>query len=141
VANSQQMPEPVQARAKGGPVLQPVVHPPLRPCQGRSCRRANRQDWLLFILIQSCKSQELRKKIFDLYINKVTLPNVLALARKYQSTEVACADKENISNIFIKKEKRGGKATPSRPVQQPQAMQCNGVFSFARSIVRRIHRH
>jgi hypothetical protein len=41
------------------------------------------RDWLLFILIQSCKSQELKKKIFDLDDNKVTLPNVLAQARKY----------------------------------------------------------
>jgi hypothetical protein len=39
------------------------------------------RDWLLFILIQSCKSQELKKKIFDLDDDEVTLPNVLALAK------------------------------------------------------------
>jgi hypothetical protein len=48
---------------------------------------------------------------------------VLALTRKYKSTEVACNDKDTINNIFVKKEKRGGKATPSQPVQQPQATQ------------------
>jgi hypothetical protein len=82
------------------------------------------RDWILFILIQSCKSQELKKKIFDLDDNKVTLANVLALARKYERTKVACAEKETISNIFVKKEsKQGGKATPSQPVQQLQATQ------------------
>jgi hypothetical protein len=81
------------------------------------------RDWLLFLLIQSCRSQELRKKVFDLDNNKIMLPNLLAQARKYKSTEIACADKETINNIFIKKEKRGGKATPSQPVQQPQATQ------------------
>jgi hypothetical protein len=38
---------------------------------------------------------------------------VLALARKYKSTEVACNDKYMINNIFVKKEKNGGKATTS----------------------------
>jgi hypothetical protein len=57
------------------------------------------RDWLLFILIHSCKSQELKKKIFDLDDDKVTLPNVLALTRKYERTEIACAEKETISNI------------------------------------------
>jgi hypothetical protein len=82
------------------------------------------RDWLLFILIQSCKDPILKKKIFNLDDDKVTLHNVLALARKYEKAEVACAEKETISNIFVKKEsKRGGKATPSQPVQQPQATQ------------------
>jgi hypothetical protein len=81
------------------------------------------RDWLLFILIQSCKSQELKKNIFNLEDDEVTLPNVLALARKYERTEVACAEKETISNSFIKKEKQGGKATLFQPVQQLQATQ------------------
>jgi hypothetical protein len=76
------------------------------------------RDWLLFLLIQSCKSNELRKKILNLPDNKITLENVLALARKYESTEVACKDKETMNNIFVKKEKKGGKATRSQPVQQ-----------------------
>jgi hypothetical protein len=49
--------------------------------------------------------------------------NVLALARKYESTEVACKDKDTINNIFVKKDKKGGKATPSQPVQQPNSTQ------------------
>jgi hypothetical protein len=82
------------------------------------------RDWLLFILIQSCKDPILKKKIFNLDNDEVTLHNVLALARKYEKAEVACAKKETISIIFVKKEsKRGGKATPSQPVQQPQATQ------------------
>jgi hypothetical protein len=81
------------------------------------------RDWLLFLLFQSCRSHELRKKMLNLDDDKITLPNVLALAKKYESTEVACADKETISNIFIKKEKKGGKATPSQQVQHPQATQ------------------
>jgi hypothetical protein len=80
------------------------------------------RDWLLFLLIQSCKSNELRKKILNLPNNKITLENVLALARKYESTEVTCEEKDTINNIFVKKEK-GGKATPSQPVQQPNATQ------------------
>jgi hypothetical protein len=36
---------------------------------------------------------------------------------------VACNDKDTINNIFVKKEKKGGKATPSQPVQQLQATQ------------------
>jgi hypothetical protein len=51
------------------------------------------------------------------------LENVLALARKYKSTEVACKEKDTINNIFMKKEKKEGKATPSQPVQQPNATQ------------------
>jgi hypothetical protein len=81
------------------------------------------RDWLLFLLIQSCKSNELRKKILNLPDNEITLENVLALARKYESTEVACKEKDTINNIFMKKEKKGGKATPSQPVQQPNATQ------------------
>jgi hypothetical protein len=81
------------------------------------------RDWLLFHLIQSCKSNELRKKIINLDDNEITLENVLALARKYESTEVACKEKDTINNIFVKKEKKGGKATPSQPMQQPNATQ------------------
>jgi phage gp16-like protein len=81
------------------------------------------REWLFFLLIQSCKSNELRKKILNLPDNKITLENVLALARKYKSTEVACKEKDTINNILMKKEKKGGKATPSQPVQQPNATQ------------------
>jgi hypothetical protein len=81
------------------------------------------RDWLLFLLIQSCKSNELRKKILNLPDNEITLENVLALERKYEITEVACKEKDTINNIFVKKEKKGGKATPSQPVQQPNATQ------------------
>jgi hypothetical protein len=48
---------------------------------------------------------------------------VLALARKYKSTEGACSQKDTINNIFVKKEKKGGKATQSQLVQQPNATQ------------------
>jgi hypothetical protein len=34
---------------------------------------------------------------------------------------VACKEKDTINNIFMQKEKKGGKATPSQPVQQPNA--------------------
>jgi hypothetical protein len=81
------------------------------------------RDWLLFLLIQSSKSNELRKKILNLPDNEITLENVLALTRKYESTEVACKEKDTINNIFMKKEKKEGKATPSQPVQQPNATQ------------------
>jgi hypothetical protein len=81
------------------------------------------RDWLLFLLIQSCKSTELRKKILNLPDNEITLENVLALAIKYESTEVACKDKDTINNIFVKKDKKGGKGTPSQPVHQPNATQ------------------
>jgi hypothetical protein len=81
------------------------------------------KDWLLFLLIQSCKSNELRKKIPNLPDNKITLENVLALARKYESTEVACKEKDTINNIFMQKEKKGGKSTPSQPVHQPNVTQ------------------
>jgi hypothetical protein len=57
------------------------------------------RDWLLFLLIQSCKSNELRKKILNLPDNEITLENILALARKYVSTEVACKEKDTINNI------------------------------------------
>jgi hypothetical protein len=51
------------------------------------------------------------------------LEDVLALARKCESTEVSCKEKDTINNIFMKKEKKGGKATPSQPVQQPNTTQ------------------
>jgi hypothetical protein len=35
---------------------------------------------------------------------------------------VACSKKDTINNIFVKKEK-GGKATPSQPMQQLNAIQ------------------
>jgi hypothetical protein len=85
------------------------------------------RDWLLFLLIQSCKSNELRKKILNLDDNKITLENVLALARKYKSTEVACKEKDTINNMFVKKEKKGGKATPSQHVQQLNATRTPGL--------------
>jgi hypothetical protein len=69
--------------------------------------------WLLFLLIQRCRSQELRKKILNLDDDEITLQNVLALARKYESTEVACNDKDTINNIFIKKEQVGAHTVPS----------------------------
>jgi hypothetical protein len=81
------------------------------------------KDWLLFLLIQSCKSTELRKKILNLPDTEITLENVLALDRKYESTEVAIKDKDTIKNIFVKKEKKGGKGTPSQPVHNPNATQ------------------
>jgi hypothetical protein len=81
------------------------------------------KDWLLFLLIQCCKSNELRKKILNLPDKEIMLENVLALARKYESTEVACKEKDTINNIFIKKEKKGGKGTPSQPVHQLNATQ------------------
>jgi hypothetical protein len=81
------------------------------------------RDWLLFLLIQSCKSNELRKKILNLLDNEIRLENVRALARKYESTEVACKEKDTINNIFMQKEKKGGKSTPSQPVHQPNATQ------------------
>jgi hypothetical protein len=63
------------------------------------------RDWLLFLLIQSCKLNELMKKILNLPDNEITLENVLALARKYESTEVAC--------------KRKGKSNRSKKALQP----------------------
>jgi hypothetical protein len=81
------------------------------------------RDWLLFLLIQSCKSNVLRKKILNLPDNEIMLENVLTLARKYESTEVACKEKDTINKMFMQKEKKGGKATPSQPVQQPNATQ------------------
>jgi hypothetical protein len=81
------------------------------------------RDWLLFLLIQSCQSNELRKKILNLPDNEITLENVLALARKYESTEVSCKEKDTINNIFMQKENKGGKTTPSQPVHQPKATQ------------------
>jgi hypothetical protein len=36
---------------------------------------------------------------------------------------VACKEKDTINNIFMKKKKKGGKATLSQPVQQPNATQ------------------
>jgi hypothetical protein len=81
------------------------------------------RDWLLFLLIQSCKDPILKKKIFDLDDDKVTLHNLLALAMKYEKAERACSRKKSISNIFIGKESKQGKARPSQPVQQPQSTQ------------------
>jgi hypothetical protein len=40
-----------------------------------------------------------------------------------KALKVACKEKDSINNIFMQKEKKGGKATPSQPVQQPNAMQ------------------
>jgi hypothetical protein len=40
------------------------------------------RDWLLFLLIQSCRSQELGKNILNLDDNEITLENLLALAIK-----------------------------------------------------------
>jgi hypothetical protein len=65
----------------------------------------------------------LKKKIFDLDDNKVTLENVLAVARRHKKGERACKEKETISSIFMKKEGKRGKATLSQPVRQPQATQ------------------
>jgi hypothetical protein len=64
-----------------------------------------------------------RIKIFHLDDDKVTLHNVLAVARKFEKAERACSEKESISNIFVKKESKRGKATLSQPVQQPQSTQ------------------
>jgi hypothetical protein len=85
--------------------------------------RLTGRDWLIFLLIQSCKDPILKQKIFNLNDNKVTLHNVLALGRKYKKAERSCSKKESISNIFVKKESKQGKATPSQPVQQPQSTQ------------------
>jgi hypothetical protein len=38
------------------------------------------------------------KKILNLDDNEITLANVLALARKYESTEVSCREKDTINN-------------------------------------------
>jgi hypothetical protein len=81
------------------------------------------RDLLLGRRIQSCKSNELGKKILNLPDNKIMLENVLALARKYESTEVDSKEKDTINNIFVKKEKKEGKAMPSQPVQQPNTTQ------------------
>jgi hypothetical protein len=81
------------------------------------------KDWLLFLLIQNCCDPMLKKKIFDLDDNSVTLENVQAVARRHEKGERACKQKETISNIFIKKEGKPGKAMPSQPVQQPQSTQ------------------
>jgi hypothetical protein len=45
---------------------------------------------------------------------------VLAVARKFEKAKRACSEKESISNIFVKKESKCGKAMP---VQQPQSRQ------------------
>jgi hypothetical protein len=55
------------------------------------------RDWLLFLFIQTCKSNEQRKKILNQPDNEIMLENVLALARKYESTEVACKEKDTIT--------------------------------------------
>jgi hypothetical protein len=54
--------------------------------------------------------------IFDLDDVEVRLHNVLAEVRKYEIAERACSKKKSISNIFVKKESKHGKATPSQPV-------------------------
>jgi hypothetical protein len=51
------------------------------------------------------------------------LENVLAVARRHKKGEIACKDKETISNIFMKKEGKREKAFPSQPVQHPQSTQ------------------
>jgi hypothetical protein len=94
--------------------------------KGAKVEELTGRDCLLFLLIQSCKSNELRKKILkilNLPDNEITLENVLALARRYESTEVACKEKDTINNIFMQKEKKGGKTTPSQPVHHPKATQ------------------
>jgi hypothetical protein len=85
------------------------------------------RDWLLFLLIHICQDPVLKKKIFDLDNNKVMLHNLLAVARRHEKGERACSEKESISNIFMKKEGKHGKATPSQPVQQPQSTQASGA--------------
>jgi hypothetical protein len=96
--------------------------------------------WLLFLLIQSCKSNELRKKILNLDNNKITLENMLALARKYKSTEVTCREKDTINNIFVKKEKKGGKATPSQRSPCSSRTQCNHPRTQMPSLTRQAQR-
>jgi hypothetical protein len=51
-------------------------------CEDANVDELTGRDWLLFLLIQSCKDPILKKKIFDLNNDKVTLHNVLALARR-----------------------------------------------------------
>jgi hypothetical protein len=86
------------------------------------------RDWLLFLLIQSCKSNELRKKILNMPDNEITMENVLAPARKYESTEVACKEKDTINNIFMqsrRREERQRRHSPcsSRMQRSPQQTQ------------------
>jgi hypothetical protein len=73
--------------------------------------------------IRALRSLRCRASTFNLDDNKVTLENVLAVARRHEKGEKACKEKETISNIFMKKEGKRGKATPSQPVQQPQSKQ------------------
>jgi hypothetical protein len=63
------------------------------------------RDWLLFLLIQSCKSNELRKKILNLPDNKITLENVLAL-RGNMKAQRWSARKRTPSTIFSCRRKR-----------------------------------
>jgi hypothetical protein len=72
------------------------------------------RDWLLFLLIQSCKDPILKKKIFNLDDDKVMLHSMLALARKYKKAERACAEKESINNIFVKKESKHRQNCPAK---------------------------
>jgi hypothetical protein len=45
------------------------------------------RDWLLFLLIQNRQDPVLKKKIFNLEDNKVTLHNVLAVARQFSASQ------------------------------------------------------
>jgi hypothetical protein len=98
------------------------------------------RDWLLFLLIQSCKSTELRKKILNLPDNEITLENVLALARKYESTEMACKEKDTIKNIFMKKEKKGERqclhspCSSQTPRSPPQTQTQRGIRAGQRGL-------
>jgi hypothetical protein len=82
------------------------------------------RDWLLFLLVQSCKLNELRKKILNLPDKEITLENVLALARKYESTEVACKEKDTINKYFHEegKEGRKGNAVTARAAAKRNAV-------------------
>jgi hypothetical protein len=78
------------------------------------------RDWLLFHLIQNCQGLVLKKKIFDLNKNKITLEKVLAVSSKHEKGERSGKQKETISNVFTKKEQKSGKASPLQPIQPPQ---------------------
>jgi hypothetical protein len=45
------------------------------------------REWLLFLLIQNCQDPVLKKKIFDLDNNDVTLENVKAVERRHKKGE------------------------------------------------------
>jgi hypothetical protein len=61
------------------------------------------RDWLLFLLIQNCRDPVLKKKIFDLDNDKVTLHNVLAVVRRHEKEKGHAAKSLKISNIFMNK--------------------------------------